>query len=106
MPVSNKSMIHKLQTAINTHGGLILIDKAQFYSDDQQRPVSVYKICTRNESSKKKHVLFKTSSQIQIVLYLRDYWYWMNGREIPTDNEQWNEVKRVNGVVFSKQEEI
>ena len=103
MPASNVSMIHKLQTAINTRGGLILIDKAQFYSDEQQRPVSIYKICTRDEGTRRKRVLFKTPSQIQVVLFLRDYWYWMNGKEIPTDNEQWNEIKRTNGIVFSKE---
>lgn len=103
MPTSNKTMIHKLQTAINQHGGLILLDKAQFFSEDQNRPITIYKVCTRT-ATKKKEVLFDTTSQIQVVLYLRDYWYWMNNKEIPTDNEMWNEVKKQKGIVFTKEE--
>ena len=104
MPVSNKTMIHKLQTAINTNGGCILIDKIQFYSQDQDRPISLYKISTPGEVMKngrrKKDVLFETPSQIQVVLYLRDYWWWIQGKPVPTDNEMWNEIKREKGIVF------
>lgn len=104
MPASNKAMIHKLQTAINQHGGIILLDKAQFYSNDQQRPITIYKVCTKNFSTNKKEVLFDTTSQIQVVLYLRDYWYWMSDKEIPTDNETWNKVKKEKGIVFAKED--
>ena len=31
---------------------------------------------------------------IQILLFLRDYWFEMNGWDIPTDNEMWNEIKQ------------
>lgn len=101
MAVSNRTMIHKLQTAINNNGGIILIDRVQFYSKEQNRPVSSYKICTK--VADRKQTLFKTSSQIQVVLFLRDYWFMMNGWEIPTDNEMWNEIKKVNGIQFSKE---
>ena len=37
--------------------------------------------------------LFSTTSQIQIVLYLRDLWYELNGWEVPTDNETWTKAK-------------
>ena len=103
MSASNRVMIHKLQTAINNNGGIILLDKAQFFSDDQQRPITIYKVCTR-KANRKKEVLFDSTSMIQIVLYLRDYWYWMQNKEIPTDNEMWNEVKKQKGIVFSKKE--
>lgn len=97
-------MINKLQTAINNNGGIILIDKAQFFSDDQQRPITIYKVCTRKPETRKKEVLFDTTSMIQVVLYLRDYWYNMTGQEIPTDNEQWNEIKRQKNIVFDSGE--
>lgn len=98
MSQSNKTMIHKLQTAINQHGGCILIDRVQFYSEEQDRPISLYKISTPGEVMKngkrKKEELFLTPSQIQVVLYLRDYWYNMQGMEIPTDNEMWEKIKK------------
>lgn len=105
MPASNKTMIHKLQTAINNNGGLILLDKAQFFSDDQKRPITIYKVCTKNPETGKKTVLFDTPSQIQIVFYLRDYWFWMNGKDIPKGTDTWEEVKKQKGIVFTKEEE-
>lgn len=104
---SNKAMIHKLQTAINMHGGCILIDKIQFYSAEQDRPISLYKICEPGEyinpeknARRRKDILFTTPSQIQVVLFLRDYWYHMNDKEIPTDNEMWEQIKKEKGIVF------
>lgn len=106
MPASNRMMIRKLQDAINMHGGQILIDKAQFFSQEQNRAITIFKVCTpKNDGTKRKNVLFDTPSQIQVVLFLRDYWYAMNGMEIPTDNEQWNEVKRAKGISFETTEE-
>ena len=94
---SNSTMIHKLQTAINNRGYKLLYNKTQFYSDKQDRPVVQYSIKQVVEDiDNKKHCieLFKSCSQIQIVLFLRDFWYDINGWEVPTDNEQWNEAKK------------
>ena len=94
---SNSVMIHKLQQAINEKGQRILYSTSQFYSKDQNRPVTVYYIKQSvydDETGKSKNVeLFKSTSQIQIVLFLRDIWFEINGWEIPTDNEQWNKIK-------------
>ena len=94
-------MIHKLQNAINGKGYKLLYNKTQFYSEQQNRPVTQYTIKqvveAEDTATNKKHhyiELFKTCSQIQIVLFLRDFWYDINGWEVPTDNEQWNEAKR------------
>lgn len=104
MPASNRTMIHKLQTAINQNGGCILLDRVQFYSEEQDRPISLYKISTPgeigNNGKRKKDVLFTTPSQIQVVLFLRDYWYNMQGKEIPTDNEMWEQIKKEKGIIF------
>lgn len=100
MPASNVSMIRKLQMAINQKGGVILLDKSQFFSDEQNRPVTLYRVCTRNEQTGKKQRLFETPSQIQIVLYLRDYWFLMNGKELPTDNTMWEEVKQKKHISY------
>ncbi len=90
-------MIHKLQQAINLHGGKILYSTSQFYSDKQDRPVTMYQVrqAVYDEvSGKYKHIdLYKSTSQIQIVLFLRDFWFEMNGWEIPKDNQTWNEIK-------------
>ena len=94
---SNSTMIHKLQTAINQNGGKILYQTTQFFSEDQNRPITMYLVkeaIYNEEKGKNENItLFKSTSQIQIVLYLRDYWYKMNGQEPPDDNEEWNKVK-------------
>lgn len=104
MPASNKTMIHKLQTAINQNGGRILFNTIQFFSEQQDRPITIYKICEPGpKKGAKRKVLFETPSQIQVVLYLRDYWYNMNGQEIPIDNEEWNNIKKAKGIVFEQE---
>ena len=91
-------MIHRLQQAINNKGYKILYSTSQFYSDKQNRPVTMYHIKQAlydEKTDKNKNIeLYKSTSQIQIVLFLRDFWYEINGMEIPTDNEQWNAIKQ------------
>lgn len=69
----------------------------QFYSAKQDRPITVYHIKQAvYDENKEKFVneeLFNTTSQIQVVLFLRDLWYSLNGKELPTDNEQWNAIR-------------
>lgn len=94
---SNSVCIHKLQQAINGKGEKILYSTSQFYSTKQDRPVTIYHIKKAvYDEIKDKTVqieLFKSTSQIQIVLFLRDMWYEINGWEVPRDNETWNEIK-------------
>lgn len=94
---SNSTMIHKLQKALNLKGEKILYSTSQFYSDKQDRPVTMYilkKAVFDSEKGKNTTVeLFKSTSQIQIVLFLRDLWYEINGMPIPTDNPQWEKLK-------------
>lgn len=97
---SNSTTIRKLQTAINSKGGQVLYNSSQFYSVQQHRPVTVYHVkqAVYNEyTGKNANVeLFKSTSQIQILLFLRDMWYELNGWELPTDNEMWNELRAKN----------
>lgn len=94
---SNSTNIHKLQQAINNRGGQILYNTTQFYSVKQNRPVNIYIIKQAYYDVARDRVgaveLFKSTSQIQILLFLRDMWFEMNGWEVPTDNEQWNAAK-------------
>ena len=90
--------IKKLQRAINdTFDAKILINKTQFYSADTKKPVEILvikKAVWDNSKQKFKNVeLFSSASDIQIVLFLRDMWYELNGWKIPTDNEEWNKAK-------------
>ena len=103
MAASNSVMIHKLQNAINNKGYKLLYSTSQFFSDQQNRPVTQYHIKqvvdnteqTGTNNKKRSYIeLFKSCSQIQIVLFLRDFWYEINGWEVPTDNEMWNEAKQ------------
>ena len=99
MPASNSVMIHKLQAAINQkYEEKILYNKQQWYSDKQKRPVTRYIIKKAVFDDKRgKNInleLFSSCSQIQIVLFLRDYWYQLNGWEVPHDNEMWEKAKQ------------
>lgn len=94
---SNSVMIRKLQTAINKQGYKILYSTSQFYSEKENRPVTCYhlkKAVFDEETGRTKPVeIFKSCSQIQIVLFLRDFWYKINNIPIPTDNEEWEKCK-------------
>ena len=100
---SNSKMIHKLQHALNERGLKILYQTQQFYSEDQQQPVTCYVVKQAKKKKKKQRninvELFKSFSQIQIVLFLRDLWFEVNGQELPKDNEVWNKIREgiVNG---------
>lgn len=36
---------------------------------------------------------YSTTSMIRITLYLRDIFYTLEGRELPTDQEKWNAIR-------------
>ena len=113
MPASNLSMIHKLQTAINMNGGALLLDRSQFFSEEQNRPITMYRVCevtgVRNKlGHKKKDCLFETASQIQVVLFLRDYWFVMNGKKLPpiVNNKKWGEIREAHLDSFKSAEKL
>ena len=90
--------IKKLQRAINeTFDSKILINKTQYYSKESERPLEIMIIKMAvwdSDKQKFKNVeLFSSASDVQIVLWLRDYWYELNGWPIPEDNEIWNKAK-------------
>lgn len=91
MPSSNSTMIYKLQVALNSKGMRILCNRSQFYSEQQNRPVTMYKISQSRhnpQTGKNTHVeLFVSASEIQIVLFLRNLWYAVNGKPIPPTNQ-------------------
>ena len=97
--------IKKLQKAINIHfGKKILINKSQFYSDKTDSIVETIVIKQAVWDKKKQKIknveLFSSPSDVQIVLFLRDYWFRLNGWEIPTDNEYWENIKKKKELVI------
>ena len=91
--------IKKLQRAINDKFDYrVLVNKTQFYSEDSCRVleyISVKRSIYDEEKKKNRNIeLFSSSSDVQIVLYLRDLWYELNGWEVPTDNEKWVKAKQ------------
>ena len=100
MPHSNSSLIRKLLMAINYKDPKkkLTQNREQWFSKQQDRLITTYviKMVTWNADRKKfltNRELFRATSQIQIVLFLRDYWYTLNGKEIPTNNKEWESVK-------------
>ena len=98
-------LIKKLQKAINTNfDKKILVNKSQFYSDKSEKIIEmiVVKQAVWDEEKKKiKNIeLFSSASDVQIVLFLRDYWYKLNGWQIPTDNEYWENIKKKKELVI------
>jgi hypothetical protein len=91
MPHSNSDMIRRLQIALNSKGQRILCNRSQFYSEQQNRPVTIYKVMQSvfdENTGKNKHVeLFSSASQIQVVLFMRNFWFLIQGKEIPPTNE-------------------
>ena len=98
MPAGAQSRtIQKLQRALEFEGELILIATSQFYSMDKHKFVTRYHVKKQVPGEEKNRStqieLFSSCSQIQITLFLRDYYYEVKGWEIPTDNEIWNQAK-------------
>lgn len=97
MPKAQTQTIKKLQQALQFEGELILITTSQFYSMDKHKTVTRYHIKKqiqsdeRNKSSQIE--LFSSCSQIQITLFLRDYYYEVKGYEVPHDNPIWEQAK-------------
>lgn len=92
----------KLQTACRQRfGDKLLLQQRQWFSNDRNMAVTVYVIqrVIIDKSSKKESIteLFKTYSQVQLVLFMRDYWYSLNGWEIPNNNKTWEAIKERYG---------
>lgn len=91
----------RLQSAINQRtgdGAKLLINTQQWYSKDKGRTITSYVIkqsVTNGDKAYRHNIeMFHTYSQVQMVLWLRDYWYELNGWEVPHDNDTWEKLKR------------
>lgn len=91
----NKS-INKLIQALNMKGEMLLYNKKQFMGKEGT-PHNLYVISRAVWNADKGKYgsvdLYKSTSTVRIVLYLRDMWFTVNGWELPTDNEMWNQIR-------------
>lgn len=97
MPNQLGNNVFKLLQAINfKYDEKLLYNSTQFYSVDQKRPITIYTIKKTiiDEYNKAESVeLFSTPKKLHILFFLRDYLYKLEGKEIPTDDEIWNDAK-------------
>lgn len=112
MATNQRQALKKLQRAINARSeSKILVSETEWFSDKRNATITSYIIRkalpTKDTArGRKKHTeLFNTTSLIQAVLYLRDYWYSLIGEEIPTDNEYWNNIKDTKGIIIDAKAE-
>ena len=91
----NKS-ISKLIQALNAKGYDLLYAKKQFMGREG-KPHSLYVLSKAEWNPDKGKYdtidIYKTTSTIRMVLFLRDMWYIENGKELPTDNLIWNGIR-------------
>lgn len=90
--------IKKLQQALQFEGELILVNTSQFFSIDKHKTVTRYHIKRQvqnmdNHNKSSMVELFSSCSQIEVTLFLRDYYYEVTGQPIPHDNPIWEQRK-------------
>lgn len=98
MPGAQSRTIKKLQQALLCEGELVLVTTSQFFSIDKHKLVTRYhvkkQIQSESDKNKSSQVeLFSSCSQIQVTLFLRDYYYEIKGYEVPHDNPIWENAK-------------
>ena len=91
-------MARKLQRAIKQQFNInLLINTNQWHHRDKDIFINVYSVKQSVwDKEKNKNItteLFLTYSQIQLVLFLRDLWYELNGWDVPKDNPIWENIK-------------
>ena len=99
MAAGQTRTIKKLQQALLIEGELILITIDQFYSNEKCTTVNRYHVKKQIPSDEDRYKsskveLFSSCSQIQIALFLRDYYYEIKGYEVPHDNPIWEAAKK------------
>lgn len=106
MSASNNKMISKLRNALNLRGHKIAITKTEVFLQNKVFPSTLYTIKKAEynaQTGKNKYKeLFKTFAEIQVVLYLRDYWYILNNEPLPEADDKWEAIR----VTLHIQEEV
>ena len=90
--------IKRLKVAIRSKYDIkLLITTKEWFSEEKNVLMPYYTIYQYHYDPKTKkksqEELFKCGSKIQVILFLRDYWYTLNNWEIPED-EYWDKKKQ------------
>lgn len=103
MGLKQNTLIYKLQTALNQVADMkIMYNKSQFYGKDRHsggnKTITMHQVKQAVwDEQKGKYVyqeLFKSASQLQVILFLKDLWDEYNGRELDMSNEKWNTIRQ------------
>jgi len=88
--------IGKLIKALNMKGYMLMYNKKQFMGVEGQ-PHNLYVITQAKWEPLKNRYgqveVYKSTSTVRVVLFLRDLWFLECGKELPTDNQMWNEIR-------------
>jgi hypothetical protein len=100
-----KTAEQALQRAIKIrHGYILTLSRQQFYSERLDKILDTIDICLnvpkytidtmgRKQKTQRKIKLFTASNKRQAALFLRDVLYYLDGKEIPTDSDFWEDAK-------------
>lgn len=88
--------INKLIKALNMRGYMLMYNKKQFMGVEG-KPHNLYTVTQAKWLPEKNKYgsteVYKSTSTVRVVLFLRDLWFLENGQELPTDNEMWNQIR-------------
>lgn len=74
-----KGKVKKLQTAIVQRGLIIKINQNQFYSEDQKRMITIYRIFTPVEWKTEDYEILKTASIQEVIFCLLEIYKAVSG---------------------------
>ena len=78
-----RGKMKKLQTAIIKRGMVVKINQNQFYSEDQNRMITSYRIITPvecyNQGKTKDYEVLKTCSMVEVIYCLLDIYKAVSG---------------------------
>ena len=90
------SSIGKLIKALNQKGYMLMYNKKQFMGVEGQ-PHNLYSVTQAKwlpEKNKYGQIeVYKSTSTVRVVLFLRDLWFLEQGKDLPEDNEMWNQIR-------------
>jgi hypothetical protein len=90
------SSIGKLIKALNTRGYMLMYNKKQFMGTEG-KPHNLYTVTQAkwdaNRSRYGSTEVYKSTSTVRVVLFLRDLWFLEQGKELPMDNQMWNDIR-------------
>ncbi len=87
----------KLIKALNSRGHKYTMSVKQFMGKEGQphNMYSISKAMWNDEKLKYSHEeVYSSTSMVRITLFLRDLWFKENNWELPTDQPQWNAVRK------------